>query len=196
MPTGYTAIIDDTENVTFKDYALRCARAFGALVHMRDEPTDKPIEVPPEDTYHRTALKKAEGRLIELRGMTPEQAQPLADMAHFEELKRREASKLKEQAIDARYDAMRAEVMAWRPPTADHVGLKDFMLEQLSTGRPDYCRYTEPKPLMAPSGAAWLAEQIKSVEYDVAYHTKHQEQDDGRQANRAGWVKALLDNLG
>lgn len=46
MPTGYTSIIDDNENVTFKEYALRCARGFGALMHLRDESLDKEITEP------------------------------------------------------------------------------------------------------------------------------------------------------
>jgi hypothetical protein len=41
MPTGYTAPIAD--GMTFEQFALGCARAFGALVTMRDEPSDAPI---------------------------------------------------------------------------------------------------------------------------------------------------------
>ena len=41
MPTGYTAGI--LEGETFEQYALQCAKAFGALVMMRDEPSDAPI---------------------------------------------------------------------------------------------------------------------------------------------------------
>ena len=36
MPTGYTDKIKD--GITFKEYAMGCARAFGALITMRDNP--------------------------------------------------------------------------------------------------------------------------------------------------------------
>lgn len=41
MPTGYTADIKD--GITFRDFALRCARAFGATIMQRDED----ISIPP-----------------------------------------------------------------------------------------------------------------------------------------------------
>ena len=47
MPTGYTAIIEDDPNCTFEQYLMRCARAFGATVTMRDDPLDKPALAPP-----------------------------------------------------------------------------------------------------------------------------------------------------
>ena len=43
MPTGYTADIQDGKITTLREYALSCARAFGALIMMRDDPHDAPI---------------------------------------------------------------------------------------------------------------------------------------------------------
>ena len=59
MPTGYTAVIQDNLDISMKDFALVCARAFGACVMMRDEPFDTPIpeEFVP-DTYHTDKLKQ------------------------------------------------------------------------------------------------------------------------------------------
>lgn len=41
MPTGYTAAIK--YGITFKEFALDCARNFGACISMRDEPRETPI---------------------------------------------------------------------------------------------------------------------------------------------------------
>jgi len=38
MPTGYTNCIKD--GVTFEQFVWKCARAMGALVMMRDEPSN------------------------------------------------------------------------------------------------------------------------------------------------------------
>ena len=38
MPTAYTEPIYAGENITVKEYIARCARAFGPLSYLRDEP--------------------------------------------------------------------------------------------------------------------------------------------------------------
>lgn len=40
MPTGYTDAIKD--GISFNQFILSCARAFGALITMRDEPSSVP----------------------------------------------------------------------------------------------------------------------------------------------------------
>ncbi len=56
MPTGYTAMFLENSEMTFEQWALQCSRAFGVLVHMRDEPlgVDIPIVVQPS-SYYREA---------------------------------------------------------------------------------------------------------------------------------------------
>lgn len=43
MPTGYTADVQSGKVTDFAEYAMNCARAFGALVLMRDDPSDADI---------------------------------------------------------------------------------------------------------------------------------------------------------
>jgi len=38
MPSGFTSDIYDGKKITFKDFTLKCARAFGACIHLRDDP--------------------------------------------------------------------------------------------------------------------------------------------------------------
>lgn len=57
MPSGYTSDIYHGKDVTFKEFALKCARNFGALMHMRDESLDTPIRLKNlEDSYHKNEL--------------------------------------------------------------------------------------------------------------------------------------------
>lgn len=58
MPTGYTHKIKD--GMTFKEYALRCARNFGALMDMRDDPMDAPIPIFTPSGYHEEKLIEGE----------------------------------------------------------------------------------------------------------------------------------------
>ena len=60
MPTGYTEDIYNGKDVTFKDFALKCARAFGACVHQREDNIDDPPRLKIADTsYYEEKLKKA-----------------------------------------------------------------------------------------------------------------------------------------
>jgi len=43
MPTGYTLDLYDGKNITFKEFVMKCAGAFGALISMKDESLDAPI---------------------------------------------------------------------------------------------------------------------------------------------------------
>jgi hypothetical protein len=64
MPTGFTADICKGAEVSFEDFAMTCARAFGALYSMRDEPMDAPIpETFVASGYHADELEKAKARL-------------------------------------------------------------------------------------------------------------------------------------
>ena len=61
MPTGYTH--DIPAGITFRQFALNCARAFGANIAMRDDPADKPIEVYEPSDYSAKAITKATNEL-------------------------------------------------------------------------------------------------------------------------------------
>ena len=132
MPTGYTAIIESDKEVTFKEFALGCARNFGACITMRDDPADAkiPDEFKPS-TYHINAIQNAEQGLKELENMTDQQIETQAKNEFNNELFRIDESLAKERRISDRYAKIKKEVIQWQPPTKDHVGLKDFMLQQI-----------------------------------------------------------------
>ena len=89
MPTGYTLDLYDGKDITFEEFALRCARAFGALISMRDEPIDAPIpeRFEPSD-YHLKELEKAKKRLKEVKKWNEETAEQEAVRAYQEALKK------------------------------------------------------------------------------------------------------------
>lgn len=68
MPSSYTSDIYCGKDVTLKDFALKCARNFGALTHMRDESLDTPIRLKNlEDSYHKKRIEELESELENLK---------------------------------------------------------------------------------------------------------------------------------
>lgn len=130
MHTGYVHPVADGTISDLRTFALRCARAMGACIMMRDEPMDKepPKQFEPHLDYHTERLEAAEKRLAELSTMTPEQREEAAEA----DWRRRVESQRKYDEEDdteyARIKAMHEGVSAWKGAPE---GLREFMLEQL-----------------------------------------------------------------
>lgn len=117
MPTGHTAKLYDGEDQSFQDFALGCARSFGALITMRDEPADAPIPEsfePDPDSYYARAVKRDTERLAELRSMTLEEARRQAQAERDAIIERNRQWQAESDARRKRYQAMLERAKALR----------------------------------------------------------------------------------
>jgi hypothetical protein len=201
MPTGYTADVGDGKVAEFSDFALSCSRAFGALVMLRDH--DQSLEATRrylasgkyanESSYYQDSLRKAAERLTQLEEMTDEEARLLA-LKEAEELRqtnRRYAEKTQAQRM--RYEAMVEKVEAWEPPTDDHLGLKNFMLEQLHGSIDFDCT---PVELHGPDlSDGWREREIAKQRDRIIKDAKDIVKEHARNEQRRQWVEALLESL-
>jgi hypothetical protein len=191
MPTGYTAVIEDKDDVTFRQFALTCARAFGACVTQREESTDVPPRPRELDTWHPRELKKGKAELVAAERLTEAQAEAGAQ-EEFAWRQKLDAEAEASRALkNERYARMRAKVEGWRPPTKDHEDLKRFMLEQI-----DMC-VAPPweKTAKRVTGAEYKAARIEAAKRDVAYHEEQIRQDAERVATSNAWIEALYKSL-
>lgn len=196
MPTGYTSEI--ANGISFEKFVLRCARAFGALVEMRDESMDAPIpkKFEPSD-YHTKELQKAKEKLKRCRAMTMEQAREEADKEYEKNLAAHERAIKKMETLKAKYEDMLAKVRAWVPPSKDHQELKNFMEKQIEDSISFDCnlRYYEENPPEKITGADWKKMRIENAQDNIAYHTKEQADETGRSVSRSKWVQQLRESL-
>lgn len=194
MPTGYTADID--KGITFKQFALSCARNFGALITMRDDPHDAeiPDEFTPDTDHYDEALAKAEARFVELASMTEAQAAEKAEAEYREGLRAAADRNAERQALRDKYEAMLLKVEQWTPPTPDHAGLKRFMREQITESIRFDCGYVTPDPVLASPQEYIRAHKEQAIK-DVEYYTQERQKEIERAAERTAWVKALRASL-
>ena len=189
MPTGYTEIIE--RGGTFEEFVWRCTRAMGVCYPMREDGLDTPVpeEFEPSD-YH---LKKI-GEILEfintLRLMTSYDAQ----RAMWDE--RCEAAQANQRRVAEHtrkteaYAAVLAKVRDWTPPTPDHLGLKEFMIEQIeSSVRFEGEPYQVAVPPIDPD--AWLGDKLAAARKDLAYHEKHHAEEVERTEARNRWIAEL-----
>jgi len=195
MPTGYTADVSNGKIATLPDFAMGCARAFGALIAMRDEPADAPIpEFQPSD-YSARQLEVATARLATLRAITPDECSAAAVADYNTQCQSRADSLRERTETRERYESMLEKVKDWTPPSDDHQRFKDFMVEQLAESIKFDCGEYPMSELIQLTGPQWLAGQLQLAQRDIDYHTKAHAEEVERVAGRNAWVKALRESL-
>lgn len=195
MPTGLTEPLSKRE-MSLREFAWRCARQFGALIHLRDYGIDAtiPPEVKPDHSYHAEALVKARAEIARLEAMTEKEALAEADAEFGLALMSWRESRAEAQAQVDRFQRLLAEVRAWDPPTPDHEGLKKLMIEQLEMDA-TLSDYWNEKPKRA-GRASWRGAKLKRLRSDVEYHQKQMAEEDARAREHTHWVQALWRQIG
>lgn len=193
MPTGYIA--DIAKDISFEQFALGCARAFGATITMRDDPagTEIPVFVPSD--YHRKQVEIAHAELAKINAMSFEDSRQAALADYLDACERNQSYREERQTLRTKYEAMLVQAEAWEPPTPDHVAMKEFMVDQIKKSIDWDCgsdHLADPEKL---SGDAWRAQQLQTISESLAYHTREHEQEVERTRTRNAWVDSLKASL-
>ncbi len=195
MATGYTVQIE--EGITFKEFVLICARAFGACISMRDDPIGKeiPNEIVPS-TYHLKEIESAKNKIQLLSNLSLIELTKEAKLKFKKDIDYYNESIKKNKELKEKYENMLCKVNMWNPPTKDHVNLKEFMIKQIEDSIQFDCyaeKYME-KPILQ-TGKEWFAEQMELVKRDLQYHVKENEKEIKRCKERTKWIQDLKNSL-
>lgn len=197
MPTGYTAVLLSNPETTFEQWALLCARAFGALVTMRDDSMD--AEIPEELKPSTYAGEQAEASKIKYQKLL--QMDPAAQQEHGA-ARRREAIAAIQRSISSNtaenntLNAMLARVMQWEPPTKEHKGMKDFMMEQLRISKHNNeWSESELQRLETKLPIEFYVDDLQSELRSISFYEKSQHEENARTASRNKWLRDLRDSL-
>lgn len=194
MPTGYTAAVQDGEINTLHDYTLRCARAFGALIHMREDPLEKevPEKLVADTAYDAEKLAEAEGELAAILAMTDEECEEAAAAHYATSVAEVERANARYALHRGRYLSMLAKVRAWKPP-AELIKLHEFMEKQLVDSIDWDCH--EAAPPERKSAEEWRRDEIKSAQWSIKYHREKIAAEMARTAERQAWLDMLRANI-
>lgn len=197
MPTGYTAGVGDGTVTSFKVFAMQCARAFGALILMRDHPWDAPIDesqfVP--SSFYLDSMERAQAELKRLEALSTDEAAAAANADYQQQVSAREESVAKAEAKRQRYESMLAAVNQWQPPTAEHEGLKSFMREQIATSLQHDCGLEWWKAPEAVAWDVWLEQRLTKARENVKHYAAEYAAEVERCRSRSTWVHGLIDSL-
>lgn len=203
MPTGYTAGILDGTTTTFKDYALLCARAFGATMHLRDKSMDAEYEPAVPSDYYLTALERSEEALEKYKSMTDEELIADAKVELERSLQSYRNMKQKAQEGADRLTEMLNQANAFVPPTKEHESLKEFMVDQLektidfdgpSKWHDESISKLE-KRLSSLDADVIRAEKVAKAHRDIARATENYQKELKRCADANKWVTDLINSI-
>lgn len=197
MPTGYTDAIKD--DITFTQYAMNCARAFGACIELRDESGGGekiPEQFQPSD-YHVKAREQQEVLMAEIEAMTAEQCVEAAEKDFQGLVDSSNQAIADRKALRIKYEAMLAQVNAWTPPSQEHIGLQNFMRKQIEDSIPFDCdtSYYERNLPQRISPDKWRTEQISNIRQRIAYHEKGYAEEVARTNSRNEWIRLLRESM-
>jgi len=198
MPTGYTYPVSTGELTDFTDYALKCSRAFGVLVRMRDDSMDAPIPDKLEpSSYHKDMVDELTAKRKELLEYSESQIVQAINTEYDAALERRKKEVEETDQMRVRYMNMLAKAESWVPPTADHEPLKTFMVEQLRSSVNQDCAmsFTFPIPAKDKKPEVWRTEKLNELEKELKYNIQKYEQDLENTAACNKWLKDLRDSL-
>ena len=199
MPTGYTSDIKD--GISFRKFALNCARNFGATIALRDENSD--VEVTPENVrfgsdYHKKQLVAAKSAKAKFQKLTRAQKHKLFRAETNKALDNCRRSDANMKAQKKSYLAMLGSAKNWTPPTKDHENMKSFMVEQINTSIDYDCdsKYNNERivEIVTKTYSEWLAAKKQSLDSDIEYHEEDLEKSIARENERSNWVKNLIDS--
>lgn len=192
MPTVYTAPVESGEMTKLSEFALRCARAFGSLIYMRDEPLDAPIpdrfEPNNDHNYKQIEFHKNYLALI---------ANPDTRLQAWEEdfqqkLKTHQTMAERVESENANYEAMLDKVRNWECPM-EIIGLKNFMLEQLKDSmRFGSVELNEPEKTDIKE---WYGQTVEITKGMIERYEQLIDEEKERTAEKNNWLRTVRTSL-
>jgi len=136
MPTAFTDYIERGEITKFSDFAKLCTRAFGAVIHMRDESLDTPYIKREVDSYYKERVSDVENKIKTLKD-NPSEVYESYKKALSEDINLYKDEINERNSRKKIVASLIKEANEWIPPTKEHENFKNFVLEQLKYAQTD-----------------------------------------------------------
>ena len=204
MPTGYTAGILDGKVNTFEEFATVCTRAFGATIHMRDNPMDSPYEPRTPSDYHTNSIQSKRERLEEIESMSDEKIVEDFNTQLEEDLKYHQTKMEEDKRNLEKLNSMLESAKSWVPPTEDHQPFRNFMIEQVEStikvdGDPSYHvnKMVGIKKQMEEgiNPKEYREETIQEIKSQISYHETEHQKELARCKDSNDWMEKFFESI-
>ncbi len=193
MPSGYTA--DIANDISFKEFAMNCARAFGACIDLRDSPNKEiPEEFTPSD-YHLKEIERITKDIEELDSLSEAELKERCEEDYIESENFRLDRIEKKNILREKYNKMLHTVHSWKV-SSEYDNLKKFMIDQIEQSIEwdcDVSYYSTPKEKV--DCYTWYENMRNILIGSLEYHKKEYEEEVERVEKRNQWIKGLRKSL-
>lgn len=195
MASGHTYKI--AQGMTFKEFALECARSF--LVECKEEGGSYliPDEIP-VPTYHLDSIRDVEDKLKLVNSMALPEATEKARLEYEKDKLENQRNIQERKDLEKKYRDMLAKVQKWTPPSEEHINIKKFMIEQIEQSIKWDCStdyYYTQKNVKQLTGEAYIQKEREVALDKLEYHQKKYTKDVEMTNQRNRWVKLLKESL-
>jgi hypothetical protein len=172
---------------------------------MRDDSLDSPYEPRTPSEYHVNRLQTEKEELERMKSISDEELTQELELKYKEDLKYYEEKLERSQKNLGKLNSMLESVKSWTPPTEDHVGLKEFMIDQLeitirSEGHLPYYLdqliNTQRKIDEGIDPKAYREERIKEIEENIFDHEVEIQKDLERCEKANLWMEKFFESIG
>jgi len=194
MPSGYTANIKD--GITFEQFAMNCARAFGACIELRDEGGDG-SNIPEKFTaspYHKEHLEESQQKLKDFLTLTTKDLEQLAQAKYEQDIVSYKERVKEDLDLLANYEYMLEKANQWQIPSDDHAKLKEFMIQQITDSIKWDCNNTREEPTLEDA-ETYFQRKVKQLKRNVAYHQEQMLEEELKCAKNTLWITQLRNSL-
>lgn len=204
MPTGYTYKVVDGTSTSLKEFALDCAKAFGALIELKDAPRDAKIPVKLDDssiTRARDSWTQASDRWKELQAYTETEWKKLSYNRWLESLESRRNYRLRNEQERTRVNMMLEKVRAWKAKYSpedlknkEKIEYFNFLEQQLTISYPyklDDYEKAENDPIAPMDWETFRNEEIKRFLDEISYRSENLEETIEREEGKQKWIDDL-----
>ena len=196
MSTGYTEILLRKEHVTFKEFALRCVKAF--LIEFREEEgLDAEVKDEIEErSYYAEKLEQARKELEEFIKMDSSKQYVMCGVDIHKQIESLEASKENNNRDNNKFREMIQKVEKYIPPSGRHVEFKKFMIKQLNDSITIGDFYTSSIEILKTKNFdVWRSEKIIQLNKDIQYYETGYQKKIERNKDRNEWVRLFKQSL-
>ena len=197
MPTGYTTGVADGTITDFTEYALQCARAFGACITLRDESISSDIPHFEVNNYYKIKLSEARRDLATFLAMDESQQQKLYMEEYKNNIEVANKGIAEKQNQLQRYEKMLEMAKQFLPPSQDHINYANFLIDQLEESIKWDCDTSYYEKLKEPiEFEVWQSKKIKDLNWNIQYNEKSHKEEIERIESRNRWISQLKESLG
>jgi hypothetical protein len=171
---------------------------------MRDHPLDSPYEPRTPSEYYVNSLQSQREKLEETKTMTDEAIVRDFENLLNDSLKYHERELEKTKVNLGRLNSIMESAKSWVPPTEDHEGVRDYMIDQLeitikADGDPSYHvnKIVQAKKELEEGidPKVYREERIKEIEDRISYYEVEVQKELERCKDSNEWMDKFLESI-